>query len=127
MQISPAAPPWRTKPCRFFAVNEMCIRGSTCPFTHIDEDGNDLHESRYLHEIEWQCWPEVEDLSGTHEGFEEVDLTHVGAMEEFFYEDDESLRRPPYFGSYPGSGSSYVGTKLIKVVCFYVCLFVYFV
>ena len=116
MPINRANPAWRTKPCRFFAVNGVCIKGSYCRFTHIDEDGSDLHETPHLNEIDGESSQEVEDPAGTHEGFEEVDLTHVGAMEELFYEDDESLRLPPNFGIYPGIGSSYVGTKLIKVV-----------
>ena len=74
-------------------------------FTHIDEEGNDLHETFHLNELDGESWQEVHDPAGIQEGFEEVDLNEVGAKEELCDEEDESLRLPPHYGIYPGIGS----------------------
>ena len=106
MSINQTDSVFRTKSCRYFAISGVCLKGAHCSFTHIDEEGHDLHQSFILHDLDKGCWQEIqEDPAGIQDGFEEIDLNEVGAKEELCDEKDESFRLPPHFGIYRGIGS----------------------
>ena len=104
MSINQTHRGFRTKPCRYFASG-VCRHGAHCRFTHIDEEGHDLHQSFSLHDVDKGCWQELrEDPASIQDAFEEIVLNEVCAKEELCDEKDGSFRLPPHFGNYRGSG-----------------------
>ena len=105
MPINQGDSAFRTKPCKYFATS-FCLKGAYCRFAHIDNEGNDLHQSFVSNDLDQHSWQELQDNPASiHVGFEEMDLHEVGDKEESCDEEDESFRLPPHFGVYRGIGS----------------------
>ena len=106
MSFHETVPAFRTKPCRYFARSGVCVKGADCTFTHIDEEGNDLHQSFSLNSLDGEEWQDgAEDPAGLVDGIEEVDLNEVGGKAELSDEEEDSFRLAPHFGTYSGIGS----------------------
>ena len=81
MPIDASSSAWRTKPCKFFAEWGRCSKGSDCRFSHLDAEGNDLHEYPEVND-EDQAKYELQRLKAFQEESEEFDFEEVGEKEE---------------------------------------------
>ena len=105
MVVRTGNPAFRTNPCKFYQKKRYCSKGSSCPFAHLDADGNDVHNYALdPSEMQEEHWDEGEDTAPDQETFEEGQSDEVGEEAEPCEEGEEDLGEQPHFGIYHGMG-----------------------